>query len=282
MKTRVIVVLTAVIVATFVFVPVVLAQRGGGRAGGGGGGMGGRPGGGMVGGPGISRPAGGFQGRTIPTNPQNSPSTPIAPITNPIAPMMSSPVQPFVNYNNPPVANATRRPGGPVGGFDDRGRFDRDVVVIGGGGYYGGYPYYGGYGLDPLYYSPVLSPAPIPGQLPYTYPLPLFNPAPVPGQLPNTVPLAPEYSGPPLVDPVPPPPIVPPEVIYYEEPRAIIPSEPIVPIKELPLIGTSRPDVEAKYGEPWGVVTIKGKEKVYYRSMVVMYENGQVFEVQRR
>ena len=233
--------------------------------------------------PAMSRPSGGFQPRSIPTNPQNSPSTPIQPITNPIAPMMNSPVQPFVNYQNTPVANATRR--GPAGGFRDRGRFDGDgVVVIGGGGYLGypGYGYgYGGYGLDPLVYGPVLSPAPIPGQIPYTYPLPLFSPAPVPGQLPNTVPLAPEAQGPALVGPVEAPPIPAPETIYYAEPRAMIPAEPIVPIKELPLLGTTRAEVEAKYGEPWGIVTVRGQEKVYFRNMLVVFENGQAVQVQR-
>jgi hypothetical protein len=145
-----------------------------------------------------------------------------------------------------------------------------------------GYGYgYGGYGLDPLVYGPVLSPAPIPGQIPYTYPLPLFSPAPVPGQLPNTVPLAPEAQGPALVG----------SGGSTANPgtgddllcgtKSDDPAEPIVPIKELPLLGTTRAEVEAKYGEPWGIVTVRGQEKVYFRNMLVVFENGQAVQVQR-
>jgi len=263
MKTRVMFLLAAVFAGSL-FAPAVFAQRRGAA---------------------VSRPAGGgFQPRVMRTDPRNSPSTPIQPMTNPIAPMMNSPVQPFVNYNNPPSTIATTRRGASFDGRRD-GRFDRNVVVVGGGGFYPGYygGYQSGYGLDPLYYGPVLSPAPIPGQLPYTYPMPLFNPAPVPGQLPNTIPLAPEYAPPPLVEPVEAPPLSAPTVEYFQEPRTMIPTEPLVPIKEVPALGAVRADVDAKYGEPWGVVTIKGKEKVYYRSgLTVVYENGRAAEVQKR
>jgi hypothetical protein len=86
-----------------------------------------------------------------------------------------------------------------------------------------------------------------------------------------------------VVDPVEPPPISAPTIEYFPEPRTIVPTEPLVPVKELPALGATQADVEAKYGEPWGVVTIKGKEKVYFRSgLTVVFENGRAVEVQKR
>jgi hypothetical protein len=73
-----------------------------------------------------------------------------------------------------------------------------------------------------------------------------------------------------------------PEPVYYPEQRTIVPTEPLVPIKELPNIGSTRAQVEAKYGEPWGVMAVNGQEKVYFRGMMVVFEQGQVVEVQRR
>jgi hypothetical protein len=261
MKTRAMFVLIAVMAGSLIISPA-FAQRGGGRAGGGGG---------RVGGGGGGRPAGSFGGRAIPTNPMNSPSTPIQPMTNPVAP--------FVNYNHPsgPTMTSPVRSGNfpqPLsrGGFDRR----RDGVVVVDGGYIAS-PY--SYGFDPYAYG-LLTPAPIPGQLPNYYPYP---PPTVPGQLPNTYSLLPPEPYVPVVDPPPAPSIMrSPDPVYYPEPEIIIPVDSTKP-KEVPALFSTRADVEAKYGEPWGVIVARGKETVYYRGgLMVVYEAGRVAEVQKR
>ena len=263
MKARVMFVIIAVMAGS-VFAPAGFAQRRGG---------------GMVGR--VSRPASGFQQRAAPvTDPRNSPTSPIQPMTNPVAPVMNAPVQPFANYLNTPAAPARSFRGQGDGFRGDRGRGDRDVVIVGGGGFYPGF-YPGYYPFDPLYYAPLLSPPPIPGQIPYTFPLPLYSPAPIPGQLPNTIPLLPEETVP-VVDPVPSPVIESSEPAFFSEPRIIIPMD-VVTIRELPALGSSRSDVVTRYGEPWGVVTMKGKETTYVRGgLVVVFENGRAADVQKR
>ena len=268
MKTRVMLVVIAVMVGTML-TPIAFGQRRGGGGGGGGGraGMGG----------GMSRPASGFQRSAPVTDPRNSPTSPIQPMGNPIAPMMNAPVQPFANYmSRPASAPPAQSFRGQGDGFRGDRRGNRDVVIVGGGGFYPGY-----YPLDPLYYAPLLSPAPIPGQIPYTFPLPLYSPSPIPGQLPNTIPLLPDETVP-VVDPVPSPVIEFAGPEFFSEPRVIIPAD-VVTIRELPALGTSRADVVTRYGEPWGVVNLKGKETQYFRGgLVVVFENGRAVDVQKR
>jgi hypothetical protein len=254
MKTRAMFVSIAVMVLSLLVFPAFGQRRGGGR----------------------SAPV---QGRAIPTNPQNSPSTPIQPMTNPVAPTMNSPVQPFVNYNNPPRTSLPARSGRMPQFRGDRDR-RRDGVVVVDGGYIAS-PY--GDGFDPFAYAPFLTPAPIPGQLPYTYPLPLYSPPTVPGQLPNTYSLLPPEQSAAELDAPAAPVMVPADPVYYPEPEIIIPADSTEPIKELPTLGATRSQVEAKYGQPWGVVGMHGKETMYYRNgLVVVFETGQAVDVRKR
>jgi hypothetical protein len=114
----------------------------------------------------------------------------------------------------------------------------------------------------------------------YTYYDPYLRPATIPGQLPGVYPLPPEST----VSSVAPNPvteIVPsePEPIFYPEPRMIITLPE--PGREPPAIGTSRADVLARYGEPWGSLTIRGQETLYFRGdLKVVLKDGKVTQVQ--
>lgn len=247
-------------------VPALEAQRRGGGGGGGGrGGMGGgRPSGPP---PSVGRPSpGGGQFRGGVQRPL--PSTPIAPMTNPIAPM-TNPIGPVVPYggagrvlNNPSQLPVRRGDNIPSRIERRRDRIDRvNAPVVFGAPYWS--PYFGPYVWDYMYYNPYLQPPTIPGQLPGVYPVPqdpasyVDEPAPAPVQE-----VAPAE----------------PEVIYYPEPQMII--DLPEPAREPPAIGTSRADVLARYGQPWGSLVVRGRETIYLRGGVqVVLENDRVIQV---
>jgi hypothetical protein len=202
-------------------------------------------------------------------NPLNLPTSPILPMSNPIAPMTTAPVQPFVRYQGPqgtptvvvPPAKTEDRDG-------DRRRSNRDEVpvVIVGGPYL---PYYD----SGIYQPPLLTPSPVPGTLPGTYPVNVLPsqyyapPAPEPaGTVPGSVPA--------------PAAMIPQETTYYPDSNIIItPEVPAVTV-ERPKLGISRADAVERYGEPWGSVTIKGRETLYFRGgLVVGFENSRAVEV---
>jgi hypothetical protein len=142
--------------------------------------------------------------------------------------------------------------------------------VIVGGGYYWGYPGY--------YYPYPYTPAPVAGELPYTYPYVL---PPVAGQLPNTIPAT--YEPSPDVVPAPAAPSVlvsEPETEFFPQQNMIItppvPERTVVP----PAIGTSKADVLARYGDPWGSVRIGGRETLYFSGgLEVVFENDRVTQI---
>jgi hypothetical protein len=75
-------------------------------------------------------------------------------------------------------------------------------------------------------------------------------------------------------------PIVFPEPAFVPEQNIIVtPPEPdrvVVP----PAIGTSRADVLARFGEPWGSMRTGGKETLYFRGdLTLVFEGGKVSEV---
>jgi len=241
-------------------VPEVAAQRGG-RGGGGGGPVGGGGGARQGGGP-VGRPA---AAAAVATQQTRLPSTNILPMTNPVAPIV--PYRGNPSLGNPavrqrPVAAATAAARSDFVHNDFRGRRGRNDVIIVGGAYLDPYPYYSSYSpfYSPFYY-PYMTPAPIPGQLPGVYSVP----EPV-----DVVPPDPAlYAVPPAAaDPV--------EVF---EPRLIItPPEPERTV-DPPALGTSRMEVLSRYGQPWGTISTKSKETLYFRSMTLILEEGKVTEV---
>jgi hypothetical protein len=53
------------------------------------------------------------------------------------------------------------------------------------------------------------------------------------------------------------------------------------PGREPPALGTSRGDVIARFGEPWGSFSVRGKETLYLRGgLKVVLENGRVTQIQ--
>jgi hypothetical protein len=180
------------------------------------------------------------------------PSTPILPITNPIGPVV-------------PYGGAGRLLNGPtqLPQYNVLSRIERrrDVPVVIGSPYWSSY--YGPYVWDYMSYDPYLRPATIPGQLPGVYPLPpesassLYEPNPAPVR----------EAEPPE-----------PETIYYPEPKMII-SLP-EPGREPPAIGTSRADLLARYGQPWGSLTVRGQETLLLRGdLKVVLEGDRVTQV---
>jgi hypothetical protein len=203
-------------------------------------------------------------------NSLNLPTSPILPMTNPIAPMTTAPVQPFIRYQGPagtPTVvvppSRTEDRGQDRRRGDGRGRRDdRDVPVVIAGPTL---PYY----YDPLYYPPQYVPAPVPGTLPGTYPV---TPQPAPAvdvlQADDDSPLAPATT-----------PVVLPST-FFPEPNIIITPQPEPLVVERPALGTARTDAVARYGEPWGSITMRGQETVYFRGgLVVVFENNRAVEV---
>ena len=186
----------------------------------------------------------------------NLPSSPILPMTNPIIPI-TNPVQPVVRYGGAGTPTVVINPTpdrNPDRG--DRRRGNVPVVIVGG-------PYVGPYVSPDYLYYPYSPPAPVPGQLPGVYrepePSVIYVPVPVPAT--NVAPAVEEP-------------------IYYPEPNIIItPPEPervLLP----PALGTSRADVIARYGQPWGSIWARGKETLYFRGgLTLELEDGKVTQI---
>jgi len=189
----------------------------------------------------------------------NIPSSPILPITNPVIPV-TNPVPPVIQYGGvghptsvvPQNTSRDRRPDR----SDDRRRGNVPVVIVGG-------PYVGPYVSPEYLYYPYGPPATVPGQLPGGYrepePSVIYVPVPVPAT--NVAPAVEEP-------------------IYYPEPNIIItPPEPervLLP----PALGTSRADVIARYGQPWGSIWARGKETLYFRGgLTLELEDGKVTQI---
>ena len=263
---------TALVLAMLLaVVPDLAAQRGGGRAAapaGGGGGGGGRQGGGPVGGPG----GGGRAAAAVAIDRRvesRLPSTNILPMTNPVAPIVPYRGNPALG--NPAVRT---RPAAAAAAaartdfvFDDGrrgGRRDKDNdVIIVGGAYLDPYAFYSPY-YAPYYYYPYMTPAPIPGQLPGVYSVP--EPVEIVPPDPALYAVPPAGGG--AAD-----------FVEVFEPRMIItPPEPERAV-EPPALGTSRMDVLSKYGQPWGTISTRSKETLYFRNLTVVLEEGKVTEV---
>jgi hypothetical protein len=190
----------------------------------------------------------------------NLPSSPILPMTNPVAPM-TNPIQPVIRYggNGTPTVVITDR-NAPDRSRDQR-RGNVPVVIVGG-------PYVGPYvpyvSTDYLYY-PYVAPAPVPGQLPGTYR--------------DTEPASVLYTAAPASAAVPVAPVEE-ESIYYPEPNIIItPPEPDR-ILQPPALGTTRVDVLARYGQPWGSIWARGKETLYFTGgLTLVLEDGKVTQI---
>jgi len=183
----------------------------------------------------------------------NLPSSPILPMTNPIIPI-TNPVQPVVRYggvgtptvvfNPPPDRNPDR---------GDRRRRNVPVVIVVG-------PYYDSYVSPEYLYYPYEPPATVPGQLPGTYrePEPSVIDVPVPAT----------HAAPAAEEP-----------IYYPEPNIIItPPEP-ERILQPPPLGTTKADVVARYGQPWGTIWARGKETLYFTGLTLVLEDGKVTQI---
>jgi hypothetical protein len=194
-------------------------------------------------------------------------------MTNPVAPM-TNPVQPFIRYQGPagtPTVvvppSRTEDRGQDRRRDDGRGRRDDrnvPVVIVG-----PALPYY----YDPLFYQPQYVPAPIPGTLPGTYPV-MQQAAPLaddtqsdddpPRSAPATTTTTPVFLPP----------------TFVPEPNIIITPQPEPLVVERPALGTNRADAVAQYGEPWGSITMRGQETVYFRGgLVVVFENSRAVEV---
>ncbi len=221
----------------------------------------------------AQRNNGTFVGRpqqpNVPPQPQGTPfpSSVILPMGNPVGPM-GNPVQPiiqspFMRYSGTtptvviPEQQRDNR-GGNVGRGRDVVRVPVAVPVY----YYP--PYYNNY-----YPEPAPASVTVPGQLPgprYDYPSPgVINPSP------NAAPASPPAGRVDLDS------IRQPEV--YSEPRMIIneprPTRVIVP----PALGTSRADVLATFGQPWGTFLARGQETLYFDGLVLVLTDGRVTQV---
>jgi hypothetical protein len=214
---------------------------------------------------------GSFVGARQPVPPQRTatpvPSSVILPMGNPVGPM-GNPVQPiipspFVRYSDPRPTVVMPDQSRGNRGNNGRGRDGRDAVYVPVAvpGYY--YPpYYNNY-----YPEPEPAPVTIPGQLPGArsgYPSPGIISSPNPPQA------MPPAS---TLDYVP-------QTEVYSEPRVIIneprPNRVIVP----PAIGTSRADVVALFGRPWGTISARGQETLYFDGLVVVFgADGRVVQV---
>jgi hypothetical protein len=232
---------------------------------------------------GKDQPASTFRAeQRAPRVPQlNLPSSPILPMTNPIAPMMTAPVQPFVRYQGPQGTPTVVVPPTKTEDRDRddrdrrRGRDDRDVpVVILGGGVYVP-PYYD----SVIYQQPYLTPAPVPGQLPGTYPVTLPSSSYVPPTSAESTSPASTAGVPAAPAPVAQP-LGPRETIFYPDSNVIITPEPPTLTVERPALGITRSDAIARYGEPWGSITLRGRETLYFRGgLVVAFENDRAVEI---
>jgi len=184
-----------------------------------------------------------------PSNALHLPTSPILPMTNPIAPMTTAPVQPFVRYEGPQgTPTVVVPPAKAHVGDRRRGRDDRDGSAL----IYVPYDYV-------IYEPPPVAP-PIPGYLPGTDP----------GRLPS--------SEPPVVPSPTPAPVVPAPTYYPDSNIVITPAAPPL-VVERPPLGTTRVEAIVRYGEPWGRVTMRGKDTLYFNGgLVLVFENDRVVE----
>lgn len=218
--------------------------------------------------------AGSFGGSRTQRTVTPVPSSPILPMTNPIAPM-GNPIQPvipspFMRYGGttPTVVIPQQSRGGrgynASGGNNQGQRGGRDVVYVP-----VAVPTY--YYPPSYYYQPEYEPSPvtIPGQLPggrYDYSRATsFNPSP---NAPPATPPASTF-------------VYEPQPELYFEPRMIINEPRPNRVLEPPAIGTSRADVVGRLGQPWGTVTARGTETLYFDGglVVVIAADGRVIQV---
>jgi len=177
------------------------------------------------------------------------PSTPVGPMTNPIAPVV-----PYGGAGRGLGIPQGPRPGAPLGRFTDRGR--GDVVLA---PYWS--PYYGPYLWDYTYYDPYLRPPTTPGQLPG-----VWTPPPEPTAY------TPEPAT--VAEPSPPEPVT----FFYPETNIIV--DLPEPGRVAPAIGTTRAEVLARYGQPWGSIVVKGQETLYLKGgLKVLMVDDRVFQV---
>ena len=173
-------------------------------------------------------------------------------MTNPVAPMTTAPVQPFIRYGGIPTV-VFPEPTRDIPPSRDHRRGNRDFPFV--------------YVVDPNYYQPQPIPPTIPGQLPGVY---RSEPAPI------EVTSDPGFNAPSrTVTPAPETPLV-----YRSEPNAII-TPPATPLTvEPPPIGMLREDVLARYGRPWGTISNRGSETFYFdRGLVVVIQEGRVAQI---
>jgi hypothetical protein len=204
---------------------------------------------------------------------------------------MTNPIMPFIRYGGVPTVVIPSAPSTPQqlpsrGGRVDGPRDNRQerrqerredrredrLPIVGGGVYFDPgyfYPYY--YPYYPYYPYDPFNPVATPGQLPPTYPA--FEPPGVP--YPDTAPGAPD-------PPVPPIPYAdaPPATEHFPEPRIILtPEIPALTVTP-PAIGTSKADVLARFGEPWGSIRSVAQETLYFRGgLVVVFVDGRVSQI---
>ena len=185
-------------------------------------------------------------------------------MTNPIIPI-TNPVQPIVRYGGvgtpTVVINPTPDRNPDRGDRGDRRRGNVPVVIVGG-------PYVGPYVSPEYLYYPYTPPATVPGQLPGVYrePEPSVVYVPVPGPATNVAPAASAASA--VAEP-----------IYYPEPNIIItPPEP-ERILQPPALGTTKADVIARYGQPWGSIWARGQETLYFTGLTLVLVDGKVTEI---
>jgi hypothetical protein len=183
------------------------------------------------------------------------PTSPILPMSNPVLPMTTAPVQPFVRYQGPyGTPTVVVPPADAHVGDRRRGRNPGSGVI------YVPYEY--------LNYAPeVYEPAPV------APPTPGYLPGMDPGRLPSTT----SEPVPAAQAPIPPP--VSPQPTYSDNNIVITPVAPLR-VVEPPALGTTRVDAIARYGEPWGRVNIRGKDTLYFNGgLALVFENDRVVEV---
>jgi len=181
-------------------------------------------------------------------------SNPIAPMGNPVAPIITPP---FVRYSDgTPTVVVPNQSRENRGNYGRGGRGGRDVIYVP-----VGVPYY----YTPYYEEhSVLEPATvIPGQIPpmpnvnyrLQYPAVYETNANESAQASAVVTAAPEA-----------------QTEYHPEPRMIVneprPDRVVVP----PAVGTSLADVIARYGKPWGTIAARGQQTLYFDGLTVVFD----------
>jgi hypothetical protein len=202
------------------------------------------------------------------------PSSPVLPMANPVAPM-SNPVSPAIA--SPYIRYGGTTPTQPAGRGNDN-RPNNNGNNNNGGGQRGGG---NGRGGRDVVYVPVYVPSPD-YYYPGVYNQPTQPSVTIPGQLPG-VPY--QYNNannnsvgsfyPTAEKPAATPPT---SSFYYipqpdpDEPRIIV-NEPVFnrPQVKPPAVGTTRADVIARYGKPWGQFSSRGIETLYFEGLTVVF-----------